>query len=180
MRTKIIKAAIAAFEKQGISFLLSDVAKSLKISKKTIYQYFSSKDELVSCAIDYIFTDIHRQNEEIRVLELPPMERLSRILATYPTVIDLDEGKMDKLLLVNPEIHHEITRQFESHWELTLDTYAECVQAGAVRPIRPECFRTVMLGVFDSVINQGGGKAEMEECVEAVLYGFAAQGKGGQ
>lgn len=173
MRTEIICAALAAFEEYGIKFSLDVIAKSLKISKKTIYQYFESKEELVSCAIDYIFADIHMQNAKIQKSDFPPLERLRQILGTYPTVINHDADKMNKIIELNPEIYAQIVRQFESHWDMTLDVYEECVQAGDVRPIRPECFRTVMLGVFDSVTRRGGGKEIMEECIDAVLYGFA-------
>ena len=42
MREKIIDAAIAEFTQSGLKFTMSDLAKDLGISKKTIYTVFES------------------------------------------------------------------------------------------------------------------------------------------
>lgn len=46
MINKIIERSIEELQKNGLRFSLDDVAKSLKISKKTIYKYFAAKEEL--------------------------------------------------------------------------------------------------------------------------------------
>ena len=53
MITKILQVAGEEIEKYGIrKFTIEGIAKNLGISKKTIYKYFKSKDELISCIMD--------------------------------------------------------------------------------------------------------------------------------
>ena len=44
IREKIHKGTIQVFNKKGLKLTMDDVADELKISKKTIYKEFSSKD----------------------------------------------------------------------------------------------------------------------------------------
>lgn len=46
MKDIIIKRAITELQKEGLRFSIDEVAKSLKISKKTIYKYFPTKEDL--------------------------------------------------------------------------------------------------------------------------------------
>lgn len=50
----IIKGASLLYSKYGIkSVIISDVASVIGISKKTIYEYFTGKDQLIEKVIDY-------------------------------------------------------------------------------------------------------------------------------
>lgn len=46
MRDAIIECSISELQRDGLKFSIDRVAKSLKISKKTIYKYFATKKEL--------------------------------------------------------------------------------------------------------------------------------------
>ncbi len=61
MREKIVETAINLFKQMGVNNVTMDqLASSLGISKKTIYQYFRSKKELV-CATTLHFTATRSQ-----------------------------------------------------------------------------------------------------------------------
>ena len=47
-REEIVQEAIAQFQKNGLKFTMNDIAASLHIAKKTIYQFYASKEELLS------------------------------------------------------------------------------------------------------------------------------------
>lgn len=48
MKENIVSAAAGLIEKYGLrKFTIDEIAKDLKISKKTIYQHFHSKDEII-------------------------------------------------------------------------------------------------------------------------------------
>ena len=46
MREEIIKHSIIGLQRNGLRFSIDEVAKRLKISKKTIYKYFATKEAL--------------------------------------------------------------------------------------------------------------------------------------
>ena len=52
MKEKIIDAAIEEFTRNGLKFTMSDLAKRLGISKKTIYTFFDSKQSVLIAIAD--------------------------------------------------------------------------------------------------------------------------------
>ena len=56
MKETVLKKSLELFIKNGFKAVtMDDIAKELGISKKTIYQHFSAKDELVKATVDYVF-----------------------------------------------------------------------------------------------------------------------------
>lgn len=65
-RDAILNQAKALFLKHGVKTIgMDDIAQSLQISKKTIYQYFSSKEELIKHTIDYTYEKVFGEISEI-------------------------------------------------------------------------------------------------------------------
>lgn len=46
MKDAIVRRSIEELQRRGLRFSIDEVAKSLKISKKTVYKYFASKEDL--------------------------------------------------------------------------------------------------------------------------------------
>ena len=63
-REKILKGTIQVFNKKGLKLTMDDVAEELKISKKTIYKEFKSKDEIFDSMVDYVFDNIKAREQE--------------------------------------------------------------------------------------------------------------------
>lgn len=175
MRQIIVEAAIAMAEKKGIKFTLADIAAELKISKKTIYAYFSGKKELIGAAVDYIFDDIHRQSDGILRLDTGNLDKLREIVSVYPAVINFDRFKLNKLLKLYPDIFAKITARLDADWEQTFDLYEKCVQEGSLKDIPREYFRAVMLGIFEQCLYFEDHKQATKICVDAALYGFTKE-----
>ncbi len=60
----LIETAIELFNEKGIKFTMDDLAKSVGMSKKTIYQMFRDKDTLVIEAVEYGFRKIKLDENE--------------------------------------------------------------------------------------------------------------------
>ena len=175
MRERIIQSAIKLVEKDGVKFTLSEVAASIKISKKTIYKFFKGKDELISAVIVYIFSDIHRQIDDICALPMSTLNKLKEVVGIYPTVINFDTFKLNKLVELYPDIHKSITAQFDINWEKTLALYDQCVIEGSVREIPREYFMTVLLGIYDRALHYDNHREVTRACIDAVFSGFAKE-----
>lgn len=65
MKDKILMTAAEEMNQRGIKFTLDHVANRLGISKKTIYQYYSSKDVLITKIIDLALDDVQSQEHAI-------------------------------------------------------------------------------------------------------------------
>lgn len=66
-RRIILNAAIGCFEKKGVkSTTIEEIAKAASITRRTIYHYFKSKNEILQAAAEqHGFDVIHRMNNEI-------------------------------------------------------------------------------------------------------------------
>ncbi len=70
-KEKILKGAEGLFTKYGIrSISMDDIARHLSVSKKTLYQHFADKDELVTMAVQThmeeqkkVYDDITNESE---------------------------------------------------------------------------------------------------------------------
>ncbi len=77
MKNKIIHHAAELHLTFGIKNVTMDqLAKELGISKKTIYQYFNSKNDLVRHTVDYIFDQIQTKIDQICLMKLNPYEEI--------------------------------------------------------------------------------------------------------
>jgi AcrR family transcriptional regulator len=83
-KQKIIDTAAALFHQQGFaSTTLDDVSKELGISKAALYHYVGSKDELLSIIYTQAFDNIFKDTYEISGMDLPPDEKLRRIIRNH-------------------------------------------------------------------------------------------------
>jgi len=65
LRDKIIQAAMEQIKKFGFrKFTIDDIAADLGISKKTVYKYFDSKNQIISAVVD-----AHMEMEKARTIE---------------------------------------------------------------------------------------------------------------
>lgn len=77
----IVKMAGKIFAERGIEdSKMIDIANALKISKKTIYKYFESKDELVLAVYSYRLIELNRAADAITNSSEPFAKKLVQIL----------------------------------------------------------------------------------------------------
>lgn len=108
MKDKILIAAEELFFRFGIrNITMDDIARHLGISKKTIYQFFKDKDEVVhSLMLEKIeedrvrFTKIHEESENFVEETFAVMKALRDILSR-----------------VNPVIFHEFFKYYPATWK---------------------------------------------------------------
>lgn len=81
MRDAIIKCSIESLQKNGLRFSIDEVAKSLGISKKTIYKYFATKEEL---AVEIYKTYYKNAKQVLADIEgLHTKDAVKKMLAIY-------------------------------------------------------------------------------------------------
>ncbi len=74
-RTRIIEETASLFLKQGIrGITMSEIARSMGISKRTLYEHFSNKEQLLAACMDYWHEDSCRMYEKVKDSDANPME----------------------------------------------------------------------------------------------------------
>ena len=76
-KRQILNAASEVFSKKGFHEVrMDDIVKQSGLSKGTIYWYFSSKDEIITCILDDIFTAEFENLKDLQHSELSAMQRI--------------------------------------------------------------------------------------------------------
>ncbi len=65
-RDKILKGAEGLFTKYGVrSISLDDIARHLSVSKKTLYQHFTDKEDIVTLVFESVLSESRKEFEAI-------------------------------------------------------------------------------------------------------------------
>jgi AcrR family transcriptional regulator len=80
-RQEILLAAVAEFAAQGLSGARVDaIAERTRTSKRMIYYYFGSKEQLYLAVLEKLYGDIRATEEELKLDELGPEEAIRRLV----------------------------------------------------------------------------------------------------
>ena len=118
LQSQILDSTAEIFSRSGLNFTMQDVAKEMHISKKTIYTAFPSKEELLNAMLDRGFELIHRAKEAILSSDMPPAEKLRKVMIALPDEFaSLDYRQMDHLEEKYPMTAARLAYHLESNWE---------------------------------------------------------------
>ena len=124
------------FQSHGVeNFSMSKMAKDLGISKTTIYNHFSSKEEIIEAAITYKLNVISEYQTVLENITLPYTERYRKaVLFFCVQIFDVS----NKLLLQIKESYPKIWRKvavFQKNVMLDLKSYYEIgIEIGVFKP----------------------------------------------
>ncbi|MEN0105013.1 MAG: TetR/AcrR family transcriptional regulator [Pseudomonas sp.] len=80
-RENILQAAIVEFVQQGLSGARVDaIAERTHTSKRMIYYYFNSKEQLYVEVLEKLYGDIRRTEAQLHLAELEPFEAIRRLV----------------------------------------------------------------------------------------------------
>jgi AcrR family transcriptional regulator len=182
---RIIAKAHELFMRYGVrSISMDEIASQLGMSKKTSYQYFTDKDNLV----EQVIADEIERNAERSTIQCQQSENaIHEVFLAIEMVEDMLKN-MNPLLLCELEKYHpKAFRQFYEHKNKFL--YQEIIR-NLKRGIEEELYRSdikidilaayrieSIFLIFNPAFNQSIGKYSLAELAEAItqhfLYGIA-------
>ena len=117
-REKILKGTIQVFNKKGLKLTMDDVAEELKISKKTIYKEFKSKDEIFDSMVDYVFDNIKAREQEIlESEEYSTLDKIRLLLSAMPASYrNINFQELYPLSDKYPKVYKKLQRRLETGW----------------------------------------------------------------
>ena len=135
---------------------MSQIAQKMGIGKSTIYDYFSSKDEIILLLLDEPLGEVRSRAEEIETEAGTAVERLTRILEMHLDVLLRDRAFIFKLsfefqrLPLEVQGRHEIRRQV--YQDLLIRLIERGIKDGSFRPVDPVIAVKILLSTLSSVI----------------------------
>ncbi len=140
LQKKILKRSQELFFQYGIrSITMDDIAKDLGMSKKTIYQFFKDKDEIVhtlireKCGSDLkYFEDLHKTAENVIDEMFAIMKHLGKIISE-----------------INPGLFYDLQKYHPHTWRL----FQEFREQHIVKMVEETMTRGIRQGYIRSDIN---------------------------
>lgn len=146
MKDKITYAAISLYAKYGIKGVSMDrIAKSLNISKRTLYENFDSKEELVTAVVK---TSLGRLSEIIAGAGKQARSPLESIVLISLNVIDFQKTfcpAFHKNLTYYSDAYEYLSDQKESFYDRILYLFGKGKESGI---FLPEHNYDVIAGIF--------------------------------
>jgi len=139
-KDKILKAAAKLFRKQSYSATsMQDIADELSIKASSLYNHISSKQEILSELLLSNAEAFVKGMNDIKEAELPPIDKLKRIISIHVRLTVEDTNKMSlmtnewKLLTAeNKEIYLAHRSAYEKNLKSILE---EAIQVGEIKDV---------------------------------------------
>lgn len=150
MRNRIIMAAVEEINLRGFKFTMSDLTKRLSISKSSLYEHFSSKDELVATILGIVLNDFRALEQKVYASDRSIVEKLKAVLTI----------KQDRFEPFHDRIYEDLRRTYPHEWEKVTrfrqermahmtELLKQGVEQGIIRPVN----LAVVQQMIESTIN---------------------------
>ena len=137
---EILEGASQLFMRYGVkSITMDEIARHLSISKKTIYQHFTDKEELVET---FAHVAMYRQQTDLLQLE----QKFPNILEG---ILHMSEFVRTEVCSINPGLLFDLKKYFPKAWKVFLDHKRYFLKDHIIRVIR----KGIEQGFFRSDIN---------------------------
>ena len=135
LRLKILLSTIEVFNTHGMRFTMDDIASHMKISKKTIYTVYRSKEEMMLDMVDYLFDNVAvsiRAILEDRQMSL--RDKIKAYLIAMPD--EYSNIKFAELFVLRdrfPHIYEKVRMRFDSGWDPAIALLEQGKEEGIIR-----------------------------------------------
>lgn len=158
-RLRIIKGAISVFSRRGFyQAKIEEIAEEAGVGKGTVYEYFSSKEELFLEMFLYI-EEKCREMVQRELADVEPFpERLEKMFAVIMRFLK-DYREMGQILFAgSPPVSEEAQKVLrEKNRQMTAELIAmleEAAAKGEIRPVNSRAAAQVIMGTLISVVGE--------------------------
>lgn len=155
MKTRIINAFIEETRNNGIKFTMDELAKRLGISKRTLYEHYSSKVAILDSIIDLTLDEFAEQTRII--IENPKLtllEKIRKTIVVVPKYNDFyDLRILEQLERAYPEQWERVNREF-NEWDELKSLLEEGIQTGVIVDRNIDLLMKLIIGAIDTTLDR--------------------------
>lgn len=115
IRAKILAEALREIDRHGSDFHMDDLARKLRISKRTLYEYFSSKQEIVEEAISSFLERVYQYHREL--VDDDSLTCEEKLIAYFDVPDEnwqvLSVRKVSDLLVKMPDVYDRLQSRYK-------------------------------------------------------------------
>ena len=140
---------------RGIKNVTIDIlAKECGISKKTIYKYYQSKDEIVECFADNVVNMIAEEFVLTRKSKLNPEEMINRFFdIIFEIIKNIPSAMLHDIRRFYPDVEARINLLREKYGVIFIATIKEGINSGVFKDINPIFVEKFYMGAVAEVFD---------------------------
>lgn len=184
IRAKILAEALREINRHGSDFHMDDLVRNLRISKRTLYENFSSKQEIIEQAIADFTDKIYAYHQ--RIVSDPAMTCEAKLIAYFDVPSDnwqvLSVRKTSDLLAKMPGTCERLQSRYKKDWLLLERLLDEAQETGEFKPFDKFLFLRILHSAADDIIDYFNDVKHdstfsdyMKRCINVLLYGIKNQ-----
>ena len=185
VKEKILAAAAIMIEEQGISFRMDDLAKALTISKRTLYEQFRSKHEIVETILVHGAEEFYRQHENIvKNKSLTLEEVLDQYFKVRSNLYAAFNGEsFIEIFLAIPQLQETLKTLFKKDWDLLKDYLVRQQEQGYIAQyVDIDIIIMMLQGAVRRIVLESSSHHEdlykyMPKVISVILQGITSKGE---
>lgn len=156
IKQRIRSAFREEVRRQGLRFSMDDLATRLGVSKKTIYNYYSSKAEILDELINEDITSMELKATAIIENEkLSFVEKLKEVIKVIPDRHDLTDFRvLNEMQKYFPEQYAKFDGFLQSDWEKIRILIEEGITKGIIKDINIVIIMKVIIAAVNTTMDQ--------------------------
>lgn len=181
IRERIIREALREINCRGSDFHMDDLARNLRISKRTLYEHFVSKQAIIEESLLSMMSEI--QEEHRRLLADPDMTTEEKIISFFKVksnnITVLSVRKTTDLLKKMPDVCKKLEVARKADWDILGQLLDIAQQEDDFKPFDKFLLLHMLYSAADDVINYFDKVKHdysfpeyMERCICVILYGI--------
>lgn len=183
---RIIEGTIEEFKVNGIKFTMDGLTKRIGMSKRTLYEVVSSKQELFELVVKRTFADVKTQQKRIFEDEnMPLLDKIKKLLSIVPTYSDrMDYRRVNEIRYAYPTIYKKIHEYINNDWDQTIALLEAGMEAGIIRRKNLIILKAILCEIFEKLLdgeflirNQITYERALNEMISIVMEGLVIQEK---
>lgn len=150
----ILTKTLELFNNKGLDFTMDDIAQSMHIAKKTIYHFFSSKEDLLIALLDYGFENIQKEKQKILSSDASIAKRLEQVIIAMPKqYAKIGFRVLSSLKDTYPQVYIRLNEHLEKDWEPIIKLINEGIRKKEIRKINTFVFRQIITATFEQLLS---------------------------
>ncbi|MBM7644120.1 AcrR family transcriptional regulator [Scopulibacillus daqui] len=185
MKDRIMHGYIEEIKDKGMKFTMDDLAGRLGISKRTLYQHFSSKVDILDAIIEQTFNDVDEQTKKIVEDDsLSLMDKIKGVITVVPNHVEfLDLRVLDQMKKYYPE-QWRIVHAGLNDWDELRVLIEQGIQEGLIKDMNVDLIMKLLIDSTNATLDQTfflknniSVQEALSSIVDILLHGLAVENK---
>ncbi|EMT51186.1 transcriptional regulator [Brevibacillus borstelensis AK1] len=186
VQERIIQLAIREIHTKGLKFTMAELARQAGMSTKTLYGYFSSKEELISVIIERGVKKLQQKEAEIiGRTDIDLTEKLKLLLALVPSGFGSTHIRLwYELKRYYPEQWALVEDCLQNEWEHVRNILERGMAEGTFQRVSIPVFIHMYIGSLEHLVDRQVVEETnmtmadaLDAMIEILLHGIAGGGK---